>query len=63
MHNTIGNVGSQGNVGGFDVSDYPYYWSSSEGSSLGSFGVNFNDGTSGSYSKYSSLRVRAVRAF
>ena len=63
MHNTIGSLGSQGNVGGFDVSDYPYYWSSSEGSSLGSFGVNFNDGTSGSYSKYSSLRVRAVRAF
>ena len=30
MYNTIGNGGSEGNLGGFETSDSPYYWSSSE---------------------------------
>jgi hypothetical protein len=63
MYNTIGNGGSEGNIGGFETSDYYYYWSSSEYSSNSAWCVFFNDGGTGGSNKLSSLRVRAVRAF
>ena len=64
MYNAIGNGGSEGNIGGFETSDYPYYWSSSEDDSNGAWVVTFNNGFTFTYgSKASSLRVRAVRAF
>jgi type II secretory pathway pseudopilin PulG len=63
MYNTIGNGGSEGNIGGFETSDYPYYWSSSEYSSNSAWFVNFSTGPTNVLSKDYSLRVRAVRAF
>ena len=64
MYNTIGNGSSEGDIGGFETSDYAYYWSSSEISSNAAWDVNFNNGYSGNlYDKDYSLRVRAVRAF
>jgi len=63
MNNTIGNGDSQDNIGGFDVSDYPYYWSSSEYSSNLALRVGFGDGNPGNDNKYDSHRVRAIRAF
>ena len=48
-------------VGGFATL---YYWSSSESNSILAWGQGFTNGTQGSYSKsYTSLPVRAVRAF
>lgn len=44
-------------------SDETWVWSSSEGSQGGSWGVNFSDGSFGSYYKYGSSMVRAVAAF
>jgi hypothetical protein len=62
MYNSIGNGGLEGNIGGFETSDYPYYWSSTEYSINYAWFVSFDNG--GTYSsKDSSLRVRAVRAF
>ena len=68
MYNTIGNGGPEGDIGGFEMSDYPYYWSSSEYNINFAWVVNFSSGNSfyGGYNsvKYNpSLRVRAVRAF
>ena len=60
MYNTIGNGG---NIGGFEMSDYPHYWSSSEDYSNGAWSVYFSSGTTIYYGKNGSLRVRAVRAF
>jgi hypothetical protein len=64
MYNTIGNGGLQGNIGGFETSDTPRYWSSSENDSYFAWNVRFSSGsTYGNYTKNYSLRVRAVRAF
>ena len=64
MYNTIGNGGSQGNIGDFETSDFPHYWSSSESSlSNLAFYVEFNYGDDDSSGKSGSRRVRAVRAF
>ena len=63
MHNTIGNGGLEGNIGGFEMSDYPYYWSSSENINNYAWYVYFSNGLTSNYYKNYSLRVRAVRAF
>ena len=63
MYNTIGNGGPDGNIGGFETSDYPYYWSSSESSSGGAWGVDGGDGNTASSHKGESSRVRVIRAF
>jgi hypothetical protein len=63
MYNSIGNGGPEGNIGGFETSDYPYYWSSSEYNSYSARYVSFNSGATSFTNKSSSLRVRAVRAF
>ena len=63
MHNTIGNGGPEGNIGGFEMSDYPYYWSSSENINNYAWYVYFSNGLTSNYYKNYSLRVRAVRAF
>jgi len=63
MYNTIGNGGPEGNIGGFKTSNYPLYWSSSEGNNNYAWSVAFDDGLAYGGSKSSSLRVRAVRAF
>ena len=47
-------------VGGFAAEDY---WSSSEGTAFYAWVQRFDDGSQHYYSKYDSLRVRAVRAF
>jgi hypothetical protein len=64
MYNTIGNGSSLGNIGGFETSDYPYYWSSTEYYNYYAWFVYFNNGSTGyGNGKNGSLRVRAVRAF
>lgn len=63
MYNTIGNGGSQGNVGNFEISDYPRYWSSSQYSSDGAIFTYLDSGSSYGYNKSISLRVRAIRTF
>jgi len=63
MYNTIGNEGLEGNIGGFDTSDLPYYWSSSENVNNLAWNVNFNDGYSYFSYKFYSDRVRVIRAF
>jgi hypothetical protein len=63
MYSTIGNVGLQGNIGGFETNNQPYYWSSSENYNNNAWLVYFNNGLSNLYSKDFSLRVRCVRAF
>ena len=65
MYNTIGNGGSQGNIGGFEISDWNYYWSSLEYSDNAAWVVNFNDGSIYSYDpqKNEEHLVRPIRAF
>tara|TARA_B100001093_G_scaffold516155_1_gene594262 strand:- start:98 stop:1723 length:1626 start_codon:yes stop_codon:yes gene_type:complete len=63
MYNTIGNGSLEGNIGGFEMSDYPYYWSSSEHNSTQARGVYFNDGGSNGNGKTDSFRVRPIRSF
>jgi len=60
MYYTIGNGGSQGNIGGFFNSDY---WSSSESNNNIAWSVYFLYGISYDYYKNSPLRVRCIRAF
>jgi hypothetical protein len=60
MYNTIGNVGSEGNIGGFSSS---FYWSSSEYSSDRAWSVGFSYGSTGSSNKASARLVRIIRAF
>jgi len=53
-------------IGGFETTRdplYPWYWSSSEGSSGNAWYQYFVSGDQFSASKYTTLRVRAVRAF
>ena len=62
MYNTIGNGGSQGNIGGF-INVY-FYWSSSEDNSETAWNVLFTNGyTSSDLSKNNPFRVRVIRAF
>ena len=63
MYNTIGNGGLEGNIGGFEASDSPYYWSSSEYNSYNAWDVNFNNGYSTNVGKGNADRVRVIRAF
>lgn len=63
MYNTIGIGGSQGNIGGFETSDFPYYWSSSEFYNGFARVVNFSTGYSNFYDNNFSLRVHCIRAF
>jgi hypothetical protein len=60
MYNTIGNVGLEGNIGGFDNG---FYWSSSETNSIGAWGVYFGYGSASNSNKTNSSRVRVIRAF
>ena len=60
MYNTIGNGGSEGNIGGFSSSSY---WSSSESSGNGAWRVHFIYGNAGGNYKDNSFRVRVIRAF
>jgi len=60
MYSTIGQGGSEGNIGGFENN---WYWSSSEGSNNGAWAVSFGNGGSLSYSKVNTYRVRVIRAF
>jgi hypothetical protein len=61
MYNTIGNGGSEGNIGVFQN---VWYWSSSEYSNNKAWDVNFNNGNSSTNGKTSStLRIRVIRAF
>ena len=63
MYYTIGNGGSEGNIGGFDTSDWPYYWSSSEYDVNFTWYVGFDNGSSYNYYKDTAYRVRVIRAF
>jgi len=60
MYNTIGNGGSQGNIGDFSSS---WYWSSSEYSINLAIFVYFGNGNSYDYDKNGSNKVRAIRTF
>jgi len=60
MYSTIGQGGSEGNIGGFATA---WYWSSSEGNNNYAWLVGFNDGTTSPYYKNSTYRVRVIRAF
>jgi hypothetical protein len=63
MYSTIGNEGLEGNIGGFETSDWPYYWSSSEYGNSNAWNVYFNNGSTGNYDKNYASRVRVIRAF
>ena len=63
MYSTIGNGGLEGNIGGFETSDYPFYWSSSENINNYARNVYFNNGLTDYNGKVNSLRVRVGRAF
>ena len=63
MYNTIGNGGPEGNIGGFETSDWPYYWSSSESDNNSAWYVDFDDGSTANWNKVGTLRVRVIRAF
>ena len=63
MYNTIGNGGPEGNIGGFETSEWPYYWSSSENSNSNARLVHFDYGSTNSFNKYNTNRVRVIRAF
>jgi len=61
MYYTIGNGGSEGNIGGFSSN---WYWSSSESNNYGAYDVNFSDGSTGNFSsKTKIVRVRPIRSF
>ena len=60
MYNTIGNGGSQGNIGGFSNS---YYWSSSEVNNYSAWNVYFLDGPTTGSNKGHARLVRIIRAF
>ena len=59
MYSTIGNGGSQGNIGGFDT--YNFYWSSSSDNPFYKFGVNFGNGYVSSRNKGGRNRARVIR--
>ena len=65
MYNTLGNVGSEGNIGGFETSDSPRYWSSLEDISNSNLAwcFGFNNGSTENHYKDNYFRVRCVRDF
>jgi hypothetical protein len=65
MYNTIGNGGSEGNIGDFETGSWPYYWSSSEtNNSFSAWDIYFsNGGTLYRDTKGNINRVRVIRAF
>jgi len=63
MYNTIGNGGSEGNIGGFETSTWPIYWSSSENYYSYAWNINISDGDDDSWPKSNASRVRVIRAF
>jgi hypothetical protein len=63
MYNTIGNGGLQGNVGGFEVSNDPHYWSSSEQGNISVWFVYFSTGNTNTNDKYAGYKVRPIRTF
>ena len=61
MYYTIGNGGSEGNIGGFQNNRY---WCSSEYTNNVAWGVDFGNGNAASnHSKSNTYRVRVIRAF
>ncbi|MDB2621981.1 DUF1566 domain-containing protein [Flavobacteriales bacterium] len=62
MYNTIGNGGSERNIGGFETSDWSYYWSSSH-TNYYAWSVRFSYGGTYDFDKASASRVRVIRAF
>ena len=63
MYNSIGNGGPEGNIGGFETGDWPFYWSSSEYANWGAWAVGFGNGYPGSPTKHAAGLVRIIRAF
>ena len=62
MYFNIGNGGLEGDIGGFDTFDWPYYWSSSESSNNYAWFVDFTNGPYDDYKPFA-YRVRVIRAF
>ena len=70
MYNTIGNGGTEGNIGGFDSYIIPtsgvetiWYWSSTNSYSTLAKCISFAMGNTNSKSKSNSHRVRVIRSF
>ena len=65
MFYTIGNGSPEGNLGGFDTSVFPFYWSSSEGNyhNINAAYVLFDDGGWDYNRRDYAYRVRVIRAF
>tara|TARA_Y100000589_G_C27193107_1_gene645610 strand:- start:1560 stop:3239 length:1680 start_codon:yes stop_codon:yes gene_type:complete len=65
MYYSIGNGGSEGNLGGFDISgsDWSYYLSSTKEDSTNIWLLSFNNGYSYWGTTLSSFKVRPIRAF
>ena len=60
MYSTIGNGGLEGNIGDFQNNTY---WSSSEYSNNYAWFVVFDNGDPSNFDKYTTGRVRVIRAF
>ena len=65
MFYTIGNGSPEGNLGGFDTSVFPFYWSSSEGNyhNINAAYVLFDSGGWDYDRRDYPYRVRVIRAF
>jgi hypothetical protein len=64
MYNTIGNGGTEGNIGGFETSGWPnHYWSSSELNIGYAFGDDFSSASTIASIKSNTLMVRVIRSF
>ena len=64
IYYTIGNGGPEGNIGGFETSYEPYYWSSSKDYDIWDvWSVTFDSGSAYDNGKINTFRVRVIRAF
>jgi len=63
MYSSIGQGSLNGNIGNFETSDYPMYWSSSEYDAHEAWYVYHGGGNPDTHDKLNSIRVRAIRAF
>ena len=68
MYKAIGKGSPEGNLGGFDTFDDPFYWSSSEEQNvdedyIGAWGIYFDDGYQDVDDKDDPHLVRVIRAF
>ena len=63
MYSTIGNGGSEGNIGGFVDDGWPYYSSSETNDGLNAWVVFFYYGSTSTTQKLNTTRVRVIRAF